>query len=91
MGYGWVSYGFGLSFFFPLLCFSYISAHVNPATCLFLWVLGELGPGDFFALAASEFAAMFVAACLVWVRLCQPACVSLLCTSERLASLIVPG
>lgn len=68
MGYGWVSYGFGLAFFFPQLCFSYISAHVNPAFCLFLWVLGDLGPGDFFALAASEFAGMFVAACLVWVR-----------------------
>ena len=71
MGYGWVSYGFGLAFFFPLLCLSYISAHVNPATCLALWIMGDLGPGDFFALAASEFAGMFVAACLMWVS-CMP-------------------
>ena len=67
MGYGWVSYGFGLAFFFPLLCFSHISAQVNPATCLALWVRGELGPGDFFALAAAECAGMFAGACLMWV------------------------
>ena len=69
MGYGWVSYGFGLAFFFPIVSLSYISAHVNPAFCLALWVMGDLRPGEFFALAASEFAGMLVGACLMWVCL----------------------
>ncbi|KAK9817882.1 hypothetical protein WJX72_003653 [[Myrmecia] bisecta] len=67
LGYGWVSFGFGMSFYVAILMFDYISAHVNPAMLLALWALGKLDAGDVFALAACEFLGAFVGAVLVWL------------------------
>lgn len=47
MGFGWISFGFGLAFFVPILILGYISAHLNPAALLALWVLGDLDAGRF--------------------------------------------
>jgi glycerol uptake facilitator-like aquaporin len=68
MGFGWIAYGFGLAFFFPILTLGYISAHINPAMCLGLLAVGKITGKEFIALALSEFAGMFVGAVFVYVR-----------------------
>ena len=69
MGFGWVTYGFAFSFFVAIACFGQISAHLSPAYCLGLWLLGELDAADFFALSAAELAGAIVGAMLVRVVL----------------------
>lgn len=68
MGFGWIAYGFGLAFFFAILTLGYISAHVNPAMCLGLLIVGKINGVEFIALSLSEFAGMFVGAVFVYVR-----------------------
>lgn len=36
------------------LSVQHISAHMNPAYCLGLWLIGDLDAADFFALSAAE-------------------------------------
>lgn len=66
MGFLPVAVGFGLAFGLAISMFSYASAHVNPATLLALWILGDINGTDFLALTASEFAGAFVGAVLVF-------------------------
>ncbi|ORY38199.1 aquaporin-like protein [Rhizoclosmatium globosum] len=66
-GFGWVSFGFGMSFTFAIQMFGYASAHLNPAMCLALWVRGQLDFTDVLALSASELAGGFTAALFVYV------------------------
>eukprot|EP00884_Botryococcus_braunii_P010872 jgi/Botrbrau1/19787/Bobra.0124s0035.1 len=68
MGFGWIAYGFGLAFFFAILTMGYISAHVNPAMCLGLLVVGKINGVEFICLALSEFAGMFVGAVFVYLH-----------------------
>ncbi|KAL4444176.1 hypothetical protein ABPG75_011913 [Micractinium tetrahymenae] len=68
MGWLGVSLGFGLSFGVVIYMFGYISAHLNPATVLALWVIGEVSFTHFLALAASEFLGAFLGACLVFLH-----------------------
>ena len=42
MGWGFVAFGFGLAFGFGIMILGYISAHLNPATCLALLILGKI-------------------------------------------------
>ena len=42
MGWGFIALGFGLSFGVVIMMFNYISAHLNPATIMALWVLGKV-------------------------------------------------
>lgn len=42
MGWGFVAFGFGLSFGVVIFMFGFISSHINPATCLALWVMGKI-------------------------------------------------
>jgi glycerol uptake facilitator protein len=42
MGWGFVALGFGLAFGVAIEMFGYISAHLNPATCLTLLILGKI-------------------------------------------------
>jgi glycerol uptake facilitator protein len=42
MGWLAVALGFGLSFGVVITMLGYISAHLNPATCLALWVIGDV-------------------------------------------------
>lgn len=48
MGFGWIAFGFGFAFFVSLCIWNSISAHMNPAFVLGLWVLDEVSAGDFF-------------------------------------------
>lgn len=68
MGFGWIAYGFGLAFFFPIFTLGYISAHLNPAMCLGLLAVGEINGQTCIALSACEFAGMFLGALFVYVR-----------------------
>ncbi|KAJ3267830.1 hypothetical protein HK104_005597, partial [Borealophlyctis nickersoniae] len=67
MGFLPVALGFGLAFGFARSMFAYASAAMNPAALMASWVLGDLSAGDFFALAASEFAGAFLAGVLVFL------------------------
>jgi glycerol uptake facilitator protein len=40
MPFGWIALGFGQAFVFPIMVLGKVSAHLNPATCLGLWVIG---------------------------------------------------
>ncbi|EFN52821.1 hypothetical protein CHLNCDRAFT_138510 [Chlorella variabilis] len=68
MGWLAVALGFGLSFGVVIMMFGYISAHLNPATCLALWVAGKISFTHFLALSGAEFAGAFVGACLVFLH-----------------------
>eukprot|EP01025_Chloroclados_australasicus_P035205 TRINITY_DN3591_c0_g1_i1.p1 TRINITY_DN3591_c0_g1~~TRINITY_DN3591_c0_g1_i1.p1 ORF type:complete len:500 (-),score=39.15 TRINITY_DN3591_c0_g1_i1:457-1869(-) len=68
LGFGWVAFGFGMAFFVAIQFFAFISAHLNPAMCLALLILGEISWYDFFALSFAEFLGAFIAACLVWIH-----------------------
>lgn len=48
--------------------FGYISAHMNPAVCLALLILGKTGGGEFGAAIAGEFLGAFLGALLVWLH-----------------------
>lgn len=67
MGFGWVAFGFGFAFFVSLAIWNSVSAHMNPAFVLGLWVLGEVSAADFFALSAVELGGAMVGALLVWL------------------------
>lgn len=66
MGWLGVAFGFGLSFGVVIFMFGYISAHLNPAAVMALWVTGEVSFTHFLALSASEFLGAFLGACLVF-------------------------
>ncbi|KAK2078693.1 hypothetical protein QBZ16_003533 [Prototheca wickerhamii] len=68
MGWGFVAFGFGMSFGVIITMFNYISAHLNPASCLALLVLGDIDGKTFVCLALSEFAGAFGGAILVWLH-----------------------
>lgn len=68
MGWGFVALGFGFAFGVNIVMFNFISAHINPAMCLALWVAGKIPAGEFFALSACEFGGAFVGAVLVWLH-----------------------
>ena len=40
----------------------HISAHMNPAYCLGLWLIGDLDAADFFALSAAELGGAMIGA-----------------------------
>ncbi|KFM27923.1 putative glycerol uptake facilitator protein [Auxenochlorella protothecoides] len=68
-GYGWgfLSMGFGLAFGFATMMFDHVSAYLNPAACLFQWVVGNINGTEFLALAFSELAGAFLGAILLWL------------------------
>lgn len=51
-----------------ILILGYISAHVNPAMCLALLILGKINGLEFVAAVAGEFVGGFVGAVLVWLH-----------------------
>ncbi|KAI9339016.1 aquaporin-like protein [Obelidium mucronatum] len=55
-GFGFIAFGFSMSFTAAICMFGYSSAHLNPAMVLSLWVRGKLDFTDFLALSASELA-----------------------------------
>ncbi len=45
MGFGWTAFGFGFAFFVSLAIWNGVSAHMNPAYVLGLWLIGEVDAG----------------------------------------------
>ncbi|EIE19977.1 aquaporin-like protein [Coccomyxa subellipsoidea C-169] len=68
MGFGWTAFGFGFAFFVSLAIWNGVSAHMNPAFVLGLWLIGEVDAADFFALSAAELGGAMVGALLVWIH-----------------------
>jgi glycerol uptake facilitator protein len=68
MGFGWIAFGFAFAFYVSLAIWNTVSAYMNPAFLLGLWVMGKLGVGDVFALMAAEFGGAIVGAVLVWLH-----------------------
>ncbi|KAI9193585.1 aquaporin-like protein [Polychytrium aggregatum] len=67
MGFGWIAVGFMAAFIIPLIIFGYASAHVNPASCMALWVMGKISGWEFLALSASEMAGGFLGSMLMYL------------------------
>lgn len=68
MGWGFVALGYGMAFGMGILAFGFISAHLNPAMCLALLILGKINGTEFAAAVAGEFLGAFVASFLVWLH-----------------------
>ena len=68
MGWGFVALGYGMAFTAGIISFGFISAHVNPAMCLALLILGEIDGKTFIAAVAGEFLGAFIASWLVWLH-----------------------
>ncbi|BDA51295.1 probable glycerol uptake facilitator protein [Coccomyxa sp. Obi] len=68
MGFGWIAFGFGFAFFVSLAIWNSVSAHMNPAFVLGLWVLGDVSAADFFAISAAELGGAMVGAFFVWLH-----------------------
>ncbi|KAJ3001540.1 UNVERIFIED_CONTAM: hypothetical protein HDU68_006799, partial [Siphonaria sp. JEL0065] len=66
-GFGFVAFGFAMSFTVAIMMFGYASAHLNPAMCLALWIKGSLSFTDFLALSLSELAGGAAAANFVYI------------------------
>jgi glycerol uptake facilitator-like aquaporin len=60
--------GYAFAFATGVLTFGHISAHLNPAVCLSLLILGKIGGTEFAAAVAGEFLGAFLGACLVWLH-----------------------
>ena len=54
VGFGWVALGFAFSFSFGIFLFTNVSAHLNPAFCLTLWINGIINGTAFVALSAAN-------------------------------------
>lgn len=68
LGFGFVAVGFAFAFFVAILCFGFVSAHVNPASLISLAILNEITWVDFVALSVCEVAGAFFGAVLVYVH-----------------------
>eukprot|EP01024_Parvocaulis_polyphysoides_P043023 TRINITY_DN39287_c1_g2_i1.p1 TRINITY_DN39287_c1_g2~~TRINITY_DN39287_c1_g2_i1.p1 ORF type:complete len:458 (-),score=65.63 TRINITY_DN39287_c1_g2_i1:877-2250(-) len=68
LGFGWVAFGFGMAFFLAIQFFGYISAHLNPAMCLALAIIGDISWTDWLALTVAEVLGAFIGGVFVWIH-----------------------
>jgi len=68
MGFGWISFGYGMGFFFPILVFWDMPALFNPAFCIALWVLGSLKWFEVVALSSCQIVGAFCGAICVYIH-----------------------
>lgn len=67
-GFGFVAFGFGMSFAVPLIMFDFVSAHLNPAMCTALLITGDIDWREFLVASAGEYVGMFIGAFLMWAH-----------------------
>jgi glycerol uptake facilitator protein len=67
-GFGFIAFGFGMAFAVPLMMFGFVSAHLNPAMCTALLVLGKIGWTEFAVASAGEYVGMFFGALAMWAH-----------------------
>lgn len=62
VGFGFIAFGFGMAFAIPIVMFGFVSAHLNPAMCLALFVLDKIDAVEMGVSMAGEFLGMFLGA-----------------------------
>jgi len=67
MGFGFISFGFGMSFAIPIVMFGFVSAHLNPAMCIALLVLGKVDAKEAFVAIGGEVIGMFLGATAMYL------------------------
>ena len=67
-GFGFIALGFGMAFAIPIIIFGFVSAHLNPAMSLALFILDKMDYKELLVCIAGEFLGMFVGAILTFVH-----------------------
>lgn len=67
IGFGFIAFGFGMAFAIPLVIFGFVSAHLNPAMCIALLLLGKVDAKEAFVSIGGEIIGMFLGAVMVYL------------------------
>ncbi len=67
VGFGFIAFGFGMSFAIPIIIFGFVSAHLNPAMCIALLVLGKIDATEALISIGGEMIGMFLGAIAVYL------------------------
>lgn len=67
-GFGFIAFGFGMAFAIPIVMFGFVSAHLNPAMSLALFILGKMDWKELLVCCGGEFLGMFVGAFLMYLH-----------------------
>lgn len=67
IGFGFIAFGFGMSFAIPIIIFGFVSAHLNPAMCIALLVLGKIDATETFVAIGGEMLGMFLGAVAMYL------------------------
>ena len=67
VGFGFIAFGFGMSFAIPIIVFGFVSAHLNPAMCIALLVLGKIDAEEAFVAIGGEMVGMFLGAVAMYL------------------------
>eukprot|EP00123_Amoebidium_parasiticum_P013476 comp21977_c0_seq1/m.31749 comp21977_c0_seq1/g.31749 ORF comp21977_c0_seq1/g.31749 comp21977_c0_seq1/m.31749 type:complete len:461 (-) comp21977_c0_seq1:670-2052(-) len=68
LGFGWISFGFGLAFAIPIQMFGYMSIYMNPGTLIAAWINSWEDPAAVFCLMAAEFVGAFLGAVFMFLH-----------------------
>ena len=67
VGFGFIAFGFGMSFAIPIVIFGFVSAHLNPAMCIALLILGKIDAEEAFVSIGGEMVGMFLGAIVMYL------------------------
>jgi len=67
VGFGFIAFGFGMSFAIPIIIFGFVSAHLNPAMCIALLFLGKIDAEEAFVSIGGEMVGMFLGAIAMYL------------------------
>ncbi|AGE55952.1 glycerol uptake facilitator protein [Acanthocystis turfacea Chlorella virus MO0605SPH] len=67
IGFGFIAFGFGMAFAMPIIIFGFVSAHLNPAMCVALFVLGKSDATETLVAIGGELIGMFLGAVMVYL------------------------
>ena len=67
VGFGFIAFGFGMSFAIPIIIFGFVSAHLNPAMCIALLVLGKIDAEEALISIGGEMVGMFIGAIALYL------------------------
>jgi glycerol uptake facilitator protein len=67
VGFGFIAFGFGMAFAIPLVIFGFVSAHLNPAMCIALFILDRISVEEMLVSIAGEIVGMFFGAVAMYL------------------------
>jgi len=67
VGFGFIAFGFGMSFAIPIVIFGFVSAHLNPAMCIALLILEKIDAKEAFVAIGGEMVGMFLGAIAMYL------------------------